>query len=69
MIRNGMDIREATEAFTAMDAYGHPQTTIPKHADLARRWRRFGLPGPYGRWLTGIVRLSWEALVRSEGRY
>jgi len=29
-----MDIREATEAFTAMDAYGHPQTTIPKHAIL-----------------------------------
>ena len=29
-----MDIREATEAFTAMAAYGHPQTTIPKHAIL-----------------------------------
>lgn len=34
MIKDGMDIREATEAFTAMDAYGHPQTTIPKHAIL-----------------------------------
>jgi hypothetical protein len=29
-----MDFREVIQAFTAMDAYGHPQTTIPKHAIL-----------------------------------